>query len=171
MQYSQVLNAVANVNGASFIGLDTLTTPKLAGGKKNLQQGRVQKRMTGANVMSFQNKTTNGYENMVKRRLVAEGKNPDDFVLGERAWGQRVPNMPIVEHTKDGIVNYYLEVIFLTSGDSEYLLDGVVVPATAIQGLPEASDSGQGGLDNKVIVRTFAIDSITELRINGQVFN
>ncbi len=171
MQYSQVLNAVANVNGASFIGLDTLTTPKLAGGKKNLQQGRVQKRMTGANVMSFQNKTTNGYENMVKRRLVAEGKNPDDFVLGERAWGQRVPNMPIVEHTKDGIVNYYLEVIFLTSGESEYLLDGVVVPATAIQGLPEASDSGQGGLDNKVIVRTFAIDSITELRINGQVFN
>jgi hypothetical protein len=171
MQYSQVLNAVANVNGASFIGLDTLTTPKLAGGKKNPQQGRVQKRMIGANVMSFQNKTTNGYENMVKRRLVAEGKNPDDFVLGERAWGHRIPNMPIVEHTKDGVVNHYLEVIFLSSGESEYLLDGVVVPVTAIQGLPEAGDAAQGGLDNKVVVRTFAVDSITELRINGQVFN
>jgi len=172
MQYNQVLNAVANVNGATFIGLDTLTSPKLAGGKKNPHQGRVQKRMTGANVMAFQNKTTNGYENMVKRRLVAEGKNPDNFVLGERAWGQRVPNLPIVEHVKDGVTNYYLEVIFLSSGTVEYLLDGVVVPASSIEGLAEPTEGGaQGGLDDKVVVRTFGIDSITEIRINEQVYN
>ena len=172
MQYNQVLNAVANVNGATFIGIDTVTSPKLAGGKKNPHQGRVQKRMIGASVMAFQNKTTNGYENMVKRRLIAEGKNPSDFVLGERAWGHRVPNLPIVEHTKDDVVKHYLEVIFLSAGTVEYLLDGVVVAATAIEGLAEPAESnGQGGLDDKVVVRTFDIANITELRINNQVFN
>ena len=128
--------------------------------------------MIGASVMAFQNKTTNGYENMVKRRLIAEGKNPSDFVLGERAWGHRVPNLPIVEHTKDDVVKHYLEVIFLSAGTVEYLLDGVVVAATAIEGLAEpAENNGQGGLDDKVVVRTFDIANITELRINNQVFN
>lgn len=74
MQISQVLNAVANVNGASFVSISTVTTPKLTGGKSNPHQGRVQKVMTSANVMVFQNKNSNGYENMVNRRLIAEGK-------------------------------------------------------------------------------------------------
>ncbi len=45
-----------NVNGGSFVGIDTLTDVPLLGGKKNPQQGRVQKRTVGNQVMVFQNK-------------------------------------------------------------------------------------------------------------------
>jgi hypothetical protein len=167
MKHKQLIDAVGNISGASFVGIDTLTKVTLSGGKKNPQQGRVQKRMTGASVMCFQNKTVNGYEAMIQRRLVAEGKDPNSFQLGERAWGVRIPNMPIVEH-KD---NYYLEVIFLKPGAVEYLLDGAVVPKSSIEGLVEREGGEQGGLENKVIIRTFAADSITELRVDGKVFN
>ena len=81
--------------------------------------------------------------------------------------------MPIVEHEKDGQTKYYLEVIFLKAGDAFYELDGVRTPAKAIIGLPQrdiADEGEQGGLDNKVFIRTFAADSITELRVDGQVF-
>jgi hypothetical protein len=171
MKYAQVLKAVTNVNGASFIGIDTITTPVLTGGKGNPQQGRVQKRMVGASVMAFQNKKANGYENMVKRRLEKEGKAPESFVLGNRAWGTRLEDLPIVEHIKDGAVKHYLEVIFLAPGTIEYLLDGVVVPASQIQGLKESAEGAQGGLNDKVVIRTFDVASVTEIRVDGKVFS
>ncbi len=171
MQYAQVLNAIANVNGASFVTIDTVTTPKLTGGKSNPHQGRVKKFMTAANVMVFQNKNSNGYENMVNRRLIAEGKDPANFTLGPRQWGTRLENMPIVEHTKDGVTKHYLEVIFLKAGASHYTLDGNVVPASSIQGLQESSEGEQGGLSDKVVIRTFDVDNITQIRADGQVFN
>src|ERR1035437_2704714 len=116
MKHTDLVTAFQNVNGSSFVGIDTLTEVKLTGGKKNPQQGHITKRMTGASVMCFQNKTINGYAAMIGRRLLAEGKDPTSFVLGERAWGTRVPNLPIIEHFKDGAMHYYLEVIFLRSG-------------------------------------------------------
>ncbi len=173
MKISQLEAATVNVNGASFIGLDTLTEVTLRGGKKNPMQGRVTKRMIGASVMVFSNKKTNGYEAMIQRRLTAEGKDPMNFTVGPRTWGMRLPDMPIVHHNKDGVDKYYLEVIFLKPGTSEYLLDGNPIAAADIEGLPPVTAGEQGGLedDNKVIIRTFAADSITELRIDGKRFN
>lgn len=170
MQYATLIAALQNVNGSSFVGLDTLTTPKLSGGKKNPQQGRVTKRMHSASVMVFQNKNINGYEAMVQRRLIAEGKDPVSFELGERTWGERIPNLPIVKHEKDGTVKHYLEVIFLKPGKVEYLLDGNPIAKADVVGLNESEGGEQGGLDNKVIIRTFAAENITALRIDGQVF-
>lgn len=170
MKYTTLVDALQNINGSTFIGLDTLTEVKLTGGKKNPQQGRITKRMIGAHVMAFQNKNINGYQAMIDRRLIAEGKDPANFVLGERAWGTRVPNMPIIEHFKDGQTKYYLEVIFLKAGDIEYLLDGKPIPESSVIGLPVASTGEQGGLDNKVIIRSFAAESIIGLRVDGKAF-
>ena len=166
MKYATLINAVAAIQGASFVGIDTHTDVKLTGGQKNPQQGRVTKRMLGATVMAFTHQNVNAYKAMVQRRLATEGKDPEDFKLGERAWGTRVPNMPVVEHKG----SYYLEVIFIKPGNAEYLLDGVVVPAESIQGLPPKREGEQGGLEDKVIIRDFKAESITELRINGQAF-
>lgn len=169
----------ANVNGSSFVGIDTESVVKLKGGKKNEQQGRVTKRVTGAQVMVFTNQESNGYENMVKRRLIEEGKDPETFKLGERAWGTRVPGLPIIEHEKDGVVKEYLEVIFLKPGTTEYFLDGQPIEKSDIQGLEDEKeekdekkneqkeDTGQGGLQNKVIVRTFSADSLINVRIDN----
>lgn len=162
MKLSTLFSAV---NGNTFVGIDTKTVPTLSGGKSNPMQGRVTKVMTGASVMVFQNKNSNGYENMVKRRLEKEGKNPESFSLGKRTWGTRVEGTPVVEHKGQE----YLEVIFLKSGEVSYELDGKPVDKSAIVGLKEVEPSGQGGLDNTVYIRTFAKDSITKVKFDGVV--
>lgn len=173
-----------NVSGSSFVGLDTESVVKLKGGKKNEQQGRVTKRVTGSSVMVFSNTEQNGYENMVQRRLIEEGKDPTSFSVGPRAWGTRVPNLPIIEHEKDGVKKEYLEVIFLKPGKTEYFLDGNPINKEDIQGLEEKEEKtveapsqddaptnkGQAGLDNKVVIRTYAVDSILAIRVDGNEY-
>lgn len=174
----------ANVNGASFVGLDTESKVTLKGGKKNPQQGRITKRTIGSSVMVFANKEQNGYENMVQRRLIEEGKDPTSFSVGPRAWGSRVEGLPIVEHVKDGISKDYLEVIFLKAGKSEYFQDGLPINKEDIEGLPEdkevsvevpvqsdgPTNKGQAGLVDKVVIRTYAEDSILAVRIDNEEY-
>lgn len=151
------------VNGATFIALDTETQVTLRGGKSNPLQGRVTKVTIRSNVMVFQNKNSNAYENMVKRRLQQEGKDPESFQLSPRKWGVREHGTPFVTHNG----NEYLEVIFLKAGDTHYRVDGVVTPKEQIEGLPESkNEAEQGGLDNKVIIRTFAVESILAITVD-----
>jgi len=152
-------NIMADVSGASFIGLDTVTTPKLTGGKKNPIQGKIQKHMDGASVMVFQNKNSNGYENMVNRRLESEGFDAETFNVGQRVWGERVEGLPIVTHKGAE----YLEVIFLKAGQVHYTLDGQPIEYADIEGMKTASEGVQGGLEDKVVIRTFKSDSISTL--------
>ena len=157
-----------NINGMTPIGLSTVTVPKLRGGRANPHQGRITKHMSGANVMLFQNKRVHGYDAMVKRRLVMEGKNPANFVLSPRKWGTRIPETPFVEHNG----NLYREVIFLHAGEVHYELDGKPIAAEDIQGLDlNRREARQGGLSDKVIVRTFKVEGITRIVINGQTVN
>jgi len=168
MAHLSVIELMEQVNGTTFISIDTVTEVKLTGGKKNTMQGRVTKVMRGANVQVFQNKNSNGYANMVNRRLQSEGST-ETFELSPRAWGTRIPNSPIVEHKGE----FYLEVIFVRAGKTEYCVDGVVTPKEEIEGLPSStvSDSSQCGLENKVVVRTFKISSIRKLKINKAEYN
>lgn len=155
----------ADVNGNSIVSIDTVTTPTLLGGKKNPMQGQVRKIMIGGNVMVFTNKNSNGYDNMVKRRLAQEGKDPESFELGERQWGERIKGTPFVEH--NGAL--YLEVIFLKPGKVHYEHGVRPIARDAIEGLKTDREEGeQGGLDNKVIIRTFRADSISAVTINGK---
>lgn len=159
----QILSAV---NGNTFISMDTTTVPVLKGGKSNPMQGRVQKHNTGASIMVFQNKKSHGYANMVQRRLEQEGKEVK-FELSPRKWGHRVPNLPIVEHKG----KQYLEVIYLKSGTTHYTLDGKDIAPEDIQGLNLDKPEGkQGGLNDKVIIRTFKVESITRLRVGGKEY-
>lgn len=183
-KYYTLREIFQNVSGASFVGLDTESKVTLKGGKKNLQQGRITKRVTGSSVMVFTNKEQNGYENMVQRRLIQEGKDPTSFSVGPRVWGTRVEGMPIVEHTKDGVTKDYLEVIFLAAGKTEYFQDGLPIDKKDIEGLDEKEDKptevpnktdeptnkGQAGLENKVVVRTYSEESILRVRIDGNEY-
>jgi hypothetical protein len=172
----QLINILAKVNGASFVSIDTLTEVKLKGGRSNPFQGRVTKLHTGASVMVFQNKKSNGYENMVRRRLLAEGKDPETFELKPRKWGTRIPETPFIEHIKMGdngkqFIERYLEVIFLKAGTSQLMVDGKPYDGE-IPGLPEDVEDpeSQGGLDNKVIIRTYKCDSIKCIRVDKQEY-
>lgn len=161
---SKLQTLLANVNGNTIISIDTVTIPKLSGGKKNPMQGAVRKVMVGGNVMVFTNKNSNGYENMVNRRLTAEGKDPASFELGARAWGTRLTGTPFVEH--NGAM--YLEVIFLRPGKVRYEHGVRQISQAEVQGLEQKDEAEQGGLNNKVIIRTFKADSISSITIDGQ---
>lgn len=154
-----------SVNGNTIISIDTVTIPKLKGGKSNPMQGQVRKVTVGANVMVFTNKNSNGYENMVQRRLAQEGKDPKSFEVGARAWGERIAGTPFVQHNGE----LYLEVIFLKPGKTRFEHGVRVIERDQVIGLQESTDSGeQGGLENKVIIRTFKADSISAITINGE---
>lgn len=163
MNTNLISTVLENVNGGSFVGLDTMTVVPLKGGKKNPMQGRVTKVTRGSSVMVFTNKAKNGYQEMVKRRLAEEGKDPESFVLGQRVWGERIDGTPFVAH-KD---KKYLEAIFLRAGKSQYLLDGQPIAKEAIVGLEEKSEGAQGGLENKVAIRTYDLESIIGIRADG----
>lgn len=164
---TSIKDVFSNVSGSSFISIDTETTPKLKGGMKNPMQGQVRKVMIGANVMVFTNKNSNAYDNMVKRRLAQEGKDPESFKLGERAWGTRIAGTPFVEHNGD----LYIEVIFLKPGTTHFMHGVRPIDRNDIIGLEEKSEGEQGGLENKVIIRTFKADSIKRVVIDKQVHN
>lgn len=166
MARSKVLRKILKdkIQGATFLGLDTVTEVILP--KSSPHHGRTVKVTLGSNVMVFQNKRTNAYENMVKRRLVAEGKDPNDFVLSPRKWGVREVGTPFVTHNEAE----YLEVIFMSAGDSKYYVNGVETPRNQIIGLKPAQEAEQGGLEGKVILRTYAVESIVSIVIDGERF-
>lgn len=156
------------VNGMTFISIDTCVEPIMdkmldrAAGIRNPHYGRVRKEQKDSVVMVFQNKRVNGYENMVKRRLEAEGKDPESFVLSPRRWGERIPNMPLVVHNNE----YYLEVIFLRPGPVQYFLDDQPVNEDRIIGLRYPEPPEQGGLERKVQLRCFSFNSLRRIKID-----
>jgi hypothetical protein len=165
---TNLANVLSFMNGAAFIGFDSETVEVLTGGKSNPMQGRVTKRGTGHSVMVFQNKLANGYLNQKRKLLEAAGQNPDDFKLSPRAWGERLPNTPIVRNVdkKTGQRKYYLEVIFLRAGKTEYFLDGVAIDKEDIIGLKPAGPKDE----TAVPIRTFAMDSLRAIRCDKQEF-
>jgi hypothetical protein len=157
------------VNGVKMASIDTKTQVHLKGGKSNPMQGKVSKLTVGSSVMLYSNTATNGYETLVKRRLEQEGKDPEEFKLGNRPWGQRVPGTPIITH--NGKV--YLEVIYIKPGLVTHVDDtSKELQVDQIPGYPETviSESSQGGLDKKVIIRTISMDSLINIRIDGQEY-
>lgn len=156
--------ALQDLSGSTFIGLTTETNVVLLGGQKNPQQGRIIKR-TVSQVQIFTNKNGSAYANMVNRRLASEGK--DNFTLSPRTWGERVEGTAFVTHKgKD-----YLEVIFKNVISSDYYQDGKPIDKAAIVGLKPSREGEQGGLDDKVIIRTYSLDSVKEIRAFGSEFS
>lgn len=168
MKISQQLS---QFQGSQIVGLDTLVQVELTGGKANPQQGKVTKMVEGSLVMLFKNGT--GYKNMVNRRLKKQAEegvfltedlfsiiaNPE-WTPGPRVWGERVEKSPFITHKG----NTYLECIFLKAGKVKYFLDGLEIPKENILGLKEKTEGLQGGLENKVIIRTYLLESILKVR-------
>lgn len=174
------LKHVIDVKGTDFCSLSYESAVKLPGGKKNLLQGRVTKVTTGVNCMLFSNQSGSAYQQMVRRRQLKEGKSPD-FEVQPRAWGTRIGNTPFIEHKG----KHYLDVIVKNKGTSQYFLDGKPVNTKRVEEdgytftylvddkdniLSEASPKvkinpeSQGGIDDKVDVRSISIDNIIELK-------
>ncbi len=166
----ELIEKLKDFKGAQIISIDAVTEVKLVGGKQNPMQGKVKKVTLGAQVMVFKN--GKGYKNMVNRRLKKQNAGDittialfeaianSGFEPGPRQWGQRVEGTPFVEHKG----KLYLECIFIKPGKSTYFLGENEIDKEDIIGLPDKIEGDQGGLIDKVIIRTFAIDSLLQVR-------
>ena len=166
LKYAGLAAAVKAEEGLSEVYITTSTVPTLTGGKSNPHQGRVRKINEGSKVLLFRNTDGSAYQNMVKRRLEKEGKDPATFTVQPRKWGKRIHGTPFIHYAEKGC--YYLEVIFIRTGKTHYELDGVKVDESAIEGLKVRKESKQGGLseNNKVVIRSFKLESLTKVSIN-----
>lgn len=165
MRYEDISGVISQIEGESTATIETITEVKLKGGKKNPFQGRVQKRTVNAKVLLNNGSPESSYANKVKEQMVSEGKDPDTFVLKPRAWGERIGNTPFIEHKG----KQYIECIFISGGDSVYLVDGTETPKDEIEGLEPTdktpAETSQGGIEKKIVLRTFSLDSIQSLTI------
>ena len=161
----KIVATLMQLNGCAIGAITTETNVTLKGGKKNAMQGKITKRMEGGNVMFFCNSNSNTYNNMVKKRLTAEGKDAANFKLGKRVWGERIIDTCFVQHKGQ----MYVEVVFLKKPTKiDYFLAGQAIDKTAIEGLPvDKAEGKQGGLNNKVIIRTYKLASLLKIKMGG----
>ena len=155
MELALIQNILLKIEGCTFATIDSTTEPS-----KGLT-----KITTGERVILFTNKNSSGYENMVKRRLVEAGKNPDNFVLGDPAWGERIPNSPLIKY-KD---NYYLQCIELARGQSKYFIGSREVSPEGLM-LKEHHSASQGlAKSDEVVVKQYKLSSINRIALMGVI--
>lgn len=173
ISYDVLKEQMDTVKGTTFAGLSTLTDVKLKGGKKNPHQGRITKKTIDSNVILFSNTKDSGYVSIIRKRMLSEGKDPDTFEPKARAWGTRIGSSPFIEHNG----KYYLECFFISPGRTTYYLDGEEIAKEDIEGLEDKAKTtesdkyieSQGGIENKVVVRTFSLDSIVSIALKGEL--
>jgi hypothetical protein len=155
MLLSEVEDLLLRIRGGTFASLDAETFPYPG----------IKKVTTGEQVMLFTNKGGSAYERLVKRRLEQAGKNPANFVLGDLAWGERVPDSPLIHHRG----KHYLQVIEINPGVSVYYFTtGKEVPDPEGLGLVRRRSNQGLAPDDEVIVRTYKLDNIIRLTLMGE---
>lgn len=142
-------NLLMEINGCTFATIDAETVPSPG----------IRKVTTGKRVILFTNKKSSGYDNMVRRRLIEAGKNPDNFGLGDLPWGTRVPDSPLITHGP----KTYLQVIELHPGASRFfLLDGKEVAEKDLNLRSRRTNQGLSEED-EVLVCAYNIENITRI--------
>jgi hypothetical protein len=154
MLLEQIESLLDGIQGCTFAAMDTET-----------RNGGVVTLTTGTQVLLATNKNSSAYENMVKRRLAALGKDPNDFILDDLRWGTRKPGTPLISNCgvwylqsiilKPGVSRHYLGRRELTQDEARYFLP----KSRTSQGLPEGKE---------VMVRTYALESIKALRLMSE---
>jgi len=162
-----------NLQVSQMVGLDTLTQVKLKGGKNNPLQGRVTKANEGIVGMISTNMPAL-YQNMVNRRLAKQHDVDAKWMIAEPyfesekpKWGTIIEGSPFLEHKG----SYYLRMIFIRNGRVTDFVDGYPTGRHLIEGYPPITEEAdQKGLFDKVVFRTFKVESIQAVRINKKSF-
>lgn len=156
MKYEQLRDMLEAVDGCTFASLDAETLPCKG----------VRRVVAGESVILFTNKGGSGYENMVKKRLKAAGKDPKNFALSDLPWGVRIKGTPFIAHNG----KHYLQTILLAPGDVKYFIGSRQVTAEDVAPMLSKTTNTQGLPDEKaVVVQTYSVDNIKSIRAMGEV--
>lgn len=147
MELADVKDKVTEIDACILaeIDTDTILTPG------------VRKVAQGTRVLMF---TAPHYEHLVREKLVAYGKNPLNFVIGELPWGTRMPNSPLIVNGD----KYYLQTIILKEGEVKYYMGDTEVSAEDIGVRPKRTSQGLPK-EEEIVVRTFLLSNVTRLTI------
>lgn len=155
MNLDVLKNLLEEINGCTFATIDIATCPSPG----------IRKVTTGKRVILFTNKKSSGYDNLVRRRLIEAGKNPDNFATGELQWGQRVPNSPLIVHGD----RYYIECVELTEGSSRFfLLDGKEVNENDLNLRSRRTNQGLSPEDEVHVIMP-KIENITRIALMKEI--
>lgn len=153
MELNQIKDLLSSINGCTFASLDACTEPTPG----------VRKVTTNERVILFTNKVQeSGYANMVRRRLEQAGKNPDDFVLSDLPWGERVPETPLIYHAG----RHYLQTVLLHPGEEKCFIGKHEVSCKTM--FPNKGTNQGLSDDSEVVVRTYKLENITAIRLLGE---
>jgi hypothetical protein len=148
-------NLLQQIKGCTFASIDAETTPT-PGYTKFTER---------LSVILFTNSNFSGYEAMLHRRLLAAGKNPQDFSLGDLPWGTRVPNSPLVENKG----KTYLQCIVISPG-VERIVNNITQNEVTAKDLGLREHHKQYGLTDasKIVVKCYDIENITRIALMGE---
>jgi|LakMenEpi03Aug12_release.lakeMendotaPanAssembly.Ray.scaffolds.fasta_scaffold44053_4 hypothetical protein len=152
------------VVGNTFVGLD-YTAPvemKKTGNPYLMAGDEVTKTTSLTGQFGFD------YEAGVNRQLVREGKE-GSFEAQGRTWGENL-GKGIILNPKNGEVSIQLSIPNAPS-EIVYRVNGVVVDKAVLAPyLPAKSVNKSQGTDKEVVVRTYKVDRIKAVRMNGEEF-
>lgn len=158
---------LATLKGTTIAHMTMRTPVKLTGGKKNPQQGRVEK-VTTTPVLIFNDANVSVYENKVNRQRIKEGKQAD-FKAGAPSWKYEPVAPGVVSYTsKAGVTENYLKVIKMGKQRTHYLLDGKPVAKESIEGFPPYRAPANQGVENTVDFRVVKLQNIVRLSVKGE---
>lgn len=152
----RVLSVVVGPTPATLVA----ETPVEMKKTNNPYLNRVIKRQTSNVFINF------SYQNAVNKRLTKEGKEAN-FQSQPRKWGVHVPGTPLILHKNQ----YYLEAGFITKNAPKavYLLDGEETDKAVFETyMPSKSSSNSQGLENEVTIRSFKLENVLEIKMNGK---
>lgn len=161
----QLIDSLKGLKGSRLVTIVTQTQPTLVAnhpltGEANPYKGKVFKVATTNGVINW------SYERSVNRQRAREGSEPD-FEAYPRKWGERLAGTPLVEHKG----KTYVELKVEKSVDYDYFdLDGKPVDADLIKPYLRPPGKSRQEVAKEVICRDYAVDSILELRVDGQQY-
>lgn len=168
---SDLVETMKGRRGSFFVTIVAETDPRLL---------KTNNPFTGVRKISRVNGLLNWiYENAVNNQRVRENQPLDTagdvehFHSMPRKWGSRLRRedgtvTPLVEH-KD---KHYLELKVQKSLGHEYRdgNDAVIDPAAVAPFIPKRKEGERQEVDNPVILRDYAIENITQITLDGVVY-
>lgn len=179
---TELLNLLFSVKGAKIVTITTKTTPRLIGGKSCPYNG-VEKIAVVNGVINY------SYENAVNNQRTREGKE-QDFQSQARAWGKQLFTDNTNSRTQKRLIPFvikkwnndvisqdefasipqneiYLNIKVERSLDYKYMLNGVEVDKSEVNGYLPRPTSNTQDLDKEVMPRNYLITNITDITIDG----
>ena len=165
---SSILPTLLSINNGSFVGVHSLTEPKMRKTGNPLVGHKVQKLTVQTLQFGY------SYQNAVNNRIDGD----KTFTAEPLKWGEWLVPNKVITHKGKLYARFY-KVDNGTAPSVMYLIDGVVateeqeqvIKTYLVAPAPSARQAEVGLTEHQVKPRDFAFDSIIGLAVNGEMYN